>query len=117
LWKVTDEIDEVLKRIELSEKQQQPLPNSITAHELLQMCYRGQVKLTPQQIRSATECLPFESPKLSAAAVSHMNEKSFAAALERAIERSKKPLPLPAKTIEHDPAELKGPMSRLVRRF
>jgi hypothetical protein len=54
---------------------------------------------------------------------------NFPDALEaelRAIERSKAPLPyelseatlpLPAPTIEHAPEELKGPMSRLVRRF
>jgi hypothetical protein len=46
-----------------------------------------------------------------------MDEKSFAAALERAIERSKKPTPLPAPTIEHDAAEMKRPMARLMRRF
>jgi len=40
-------------------------------------------------MRAAIECLPFENPKLSATAVSHMDERSFAAALERAIERCK----------------------------
>jgi hypothetical protein len=53
----------------------------------------------------AIEALPFEVPKLSATAIASMDEKSFAAALDRAIERSK----LPA-------SELKKPMSRY-RRF
>ena len=42
---------------------------------LLQMAYRGQVQLTPQQMRAAIEALPFEVPKLGG---------SFAERLERA---------------------------------
>jgi hypothetical protein len=75
------------------------------------------VKLTPQQARCAIEALPFENPKVSAVAISHMNGNDFASALDRAIERSKAPLALNAPTvIEHDPAELKKPNARY-RRF
>lgn len=54
--------------------------SGITALPLLQMAYRGQVQLTPQQMRAAIEALPFEVPKLSATAIATMDERSFAAA-------------------------------------
>ena len=71
-------------------------------------------------MRAAIECLQFEVPKVSAVAVSHMNGQDFASALERAIQRSRQPLPLSAsKTIEHDPPvsaeEMKRPFSRYRR--
>jgi hypothetical protein len=60
---------------------------------------------------------PYENPRVSVA-VTHMNGKSFAEALDRAIAGSKSPLPLSApKTIEHSSTEMKGPMSRLYRRY
>jgi hypothetical protein len=93
------------------------LPENITALPLLQMAYRGQVQLTPQQMRAAIEALPFEVPKLSASAITTMDEKSFAAALERCIERSKQPVPRLNGAVEPLPLEeLKRPMSRY-RRF
>jgi hypothetical protein len=93
------------------------LPDNITALPLLQMAYRGQVQLTPQQMRAAIETLPFEVPKLSAAAITTMDEKSFAAALDRAIERSSSPVPRLNGPVERlPPEELKRPMSRY-RRF
>jgi hypothetical protein len=119
---VADAVDEVLNRIE-QQKVEPALPEDIMALPLLQMAYRGQAKLTPQQMRAAIEALPFENPKVSAVAISHMTDKSFAAALERAIERSQSPHvmnrpALPAPTVEHDAGELKGPfVSRLDRRF
>jgi len=80
------------------------------------MGYRGQVKLSPQQVRCAIEALPFEVPKLSATAIATMDGKSFAEALDRAIERSKGP-PLLNGPVGPLPAtELKKPMSRY-RRF
>jgi hypothetical protein len=36
------------------------------------------VKASPQQMRAAIECLPFEEPKLSAMAVTAMDPNSFA---------------------------------------
>ena len=71
LWKVTDSVDEVLNRIE---QQKEPeLPEGIMALELLQLAYRGKIKLTPQQARCAIESLPYETPKLSATAIATMN--------------------------------------------
>jgi hypothetical protein len=52
------------------------------------MVYRGEVKLSPQQMRAAIEAMPYENPKLSAMAISSMNEHDFALKLDRAIERS-----------------------------
>ena len=112
---MSDRIAAVLDQIEA--QQQEPiLPDNITALPLLQMAYRGQVQLTPQQMRAAIEALPFEVPKLSASAITTMDEKSFAAALERAIERSKSPPLLNGPVEPLSPEEAKKPMSRY-RRF
>ena len=70
------------------EPEEPSLPKDIRALELLQMVYRGEAKATPQQMRAAIECLPFEEPKLSAMAVTAMDPNSFARALDRAIECS-----------------------------
>jgi len=87
---VVDAVDEVLNRIE-QQKEEPELPEGIMALELLQLAYRGKVKLTPQQARCAIESLPYETPKLSATAITTMDGKSFADALERAIIRSQSP--------------------------
>jgi hypothetical protein len=106
---------------EVVEGELQRLPEGITALPLLQMAYRGQVQLTPQQMRAAIGALPFEVPKLSATAITSMDEKSFAAQLDRAIERSKQvPMLNGPKTIEHEPLvsseDLKKPFQSF-RRF
>jgi hypothetical protein len=115
LWKVVDAVDEVLNRIE-QQKVEPDLPDDVMALPLLQMAYRGKVKLTPQQIRAAIEALPYENPKVSAVAISHMSGEDFASALDRAIERSRQPTPLLAPTIEHSPSEMRKHMARY-RRF
>src|SRR5215813_10227986 len=93
------------------------LPEGIMALELLQLAYRGKIKLTPQQARCAIESLPYETPKLSAAAIATMDGKSFAEALERAIARSQQPGPMLNGPVEQLPAtEFKKPMQRY-RRF
>ena len=113
---MVDAVDEVLNRIE-QQKEEPQLPGGIMALPLLQMAYRGKVKLTPQQARCAIEALPYENPKLSAVAHGHFDGTDFASRLERAIERSKSPLALNAPAaIERDPSELKKPNARY-RRF
>jgi hypothetical protein len=98
----------------------QHLPENIGALPLLQMAYRGQVQLTPQQMRAAIEALPFEVPKLSAAAVATIDGQTFAEALERCIERSKQTVPRLNGKVEHEPLvsanDLKKPFSSY-RRF
>jgi hypothetical protein len=111
LWKVVDAVDEVLNRIE-QQKEEPELPEGILALELLQMAYRGKIKLTPQQARCAIESLPYETPKLGATAVATMDGQDFAAALDRCIERSKQPVPLLNSPTEQLPAsELRKPFS------
>ena len=113
---MVDAVNELLDRIE-QQLVQPDLPEGIMALPLLQMAYRGKVQLTPQQMRAAIEALPFEVPKLSATAISSMDEKSFAAALERAIERSKSPPPLLNAPLEQiDASVMKKPFPHY-RRF
>ena len=76
------------KNLVQPEDPEPPLPEGIGALQLLQKVYRGEVKASPQQMRAAIECLPFEEPKLSAMAVTAMDPNSFARALDRAIECS-----------------------------
>ena len=79
---------------------------------------RGKLKLSPPQMRLLIELLPYHAPKLMAVGV--MNGDSFAAQLDRAIERNQrremklidaKPVPVEP----HPASELKGPMARLRR--
>ena len=108
---MVDAVDEVLNRIE-QQKEEPELPEGIMALPLLQMAYRGKVKLTPQQARCAIEALPYETPKLSATAIATMDGKDFAAALDRTIERGQQPVPLLNGSIEQLPAsELRKPIS------
>ena len=92
--------------------------DEIKALAYLQSIYRDPMEATPTRMRAAIECLPFENPKLSATAIATLDGKSFADALDRAIERSKSPPMLNAPTIELvDATEMKKPMSRLYRRY
>ena len=51
------------------EPQEPTLPEGVGALRLLQMVYRGEVKVSPQQMRAAIEALPFENPKLQAVGI------------------------------------------------
>jgi len=87
----------------------------------LQSIYRDENRPDSMRIRCAVEALPYENPRVSAVAVSHMNDQDFATALDRAIERSRSPLPLPAPKqiearVEQVSAEtMKRPFSRYRR--
>ena len=90
------------------------LPKDIGAHELLQMVYRGEITVTPQQLSAAREAIAYERPKLTATA--HF-QGSLYDALEQAIERrGNRPPPtllLEAKPVEPQSAEvLKRPFVR-----
>ena len=62
--------------------------------------------------------MPYETPKLSATAIVTMDGKSFAEALERAIERSKQPALLNGPAPPELPAsELRKPMAHYRNNF
>ena len=116
---MVDAVDEVLNRLE-QQKEEPELPEGIMALPLLQMAYRGKVRLTPQQARCAIEALPYETPKLTAVAHAHFQGNDFASQLERAILRSRSPQVLNAPAvIEHEftvsPEEMKRPFQRYRR--
>jgi hypothetical protein len=75
--------------------------------DFLQKVYRSPRQPLAVRMRAAAIALPFESPKLTAMAVSSMNGKDFAAMLERAIARSQAPL----KQIELKPNETAKPIA------
>jgi hypothetical protein len=83
-------VERMLERIE-AQMQASPLgPKGIRALQLLQMAYRGEIELTPQQFAAAKEALPFEEPKLGAMAVGSISGQDFATLLDRAIRASGK---------------------------
>jgi hypothetical protein len=92
------------------------LPKGTTARQFLQMVMRGELEPTHKQFIAAKVLIEYEEPKLSAVAVGHMDGTSFAAQLDRCIERSKAPyVPRALPALEQHPAsELKGnfPMRR-----
>jgi len=97
------------------------IPDDMDLWDLAVAVVRGKIKLPPPQMRFLIEMLPYIRPKLSAAAITTIDEKSFAAQLERCIERSRAPVLNPPKIIEHEQlvsaAELKRPFPRNYRRF
>ena len=106
--------------VDLSSKQilveDEVIPDDIPLMKLADSVVRGKVKLSPQQQRMLIEMLPYVAPKLSATAIAHYGP-NFADALEKAIERSRSPVPVLNGPVEPLPAEeLKKPMSRY-RRF
>jgi len=91
----------------------------ITPLDFLEAVYLNPSLPLGMRMRAATEAAKYRHPRVSAIAHTTMDSQSFADALERAIKRSEAPLPLPGpgKTIEHDAQELRGPFTRLERRF
>ena len=115
---MTDNIDDVLDRIEKSEALGEAETESTNALALLRSIYRNPQHPLGVRIRCAVEALPYENPKLSAIGVSSIPAHDFAAALERAIVRSQSPTPaalLPPPE-QHPAEEVRKPMARL-RRF
>ena len=113
---MTDELEDILDRME-QQPEQCVLPPGTTARQFMQMVMRGELEPTPRQMSAAKALIEYEEPKLSAVAVGHMDQTSFAAALERCLARSaatylpKPALPPPE---QHPASELRGnfPMRR-----
>jgi hypothetical protein len=78
-----------------------PVVSPENALEYLQSIYRNPSEPDGRRMRAAVAAPPFESPKLTAMAVSSLSGNDFAAMLERAIARSRAPL-----QIEHSDREL-----------
>ena len=74
--------------------QEEEAPDGETALALLQAVYRDKQVPLHTRIRCASEALPYEAPRLSAMAVTSMSGHDFAAALDRAIQRSQGKPPL-----------------------
>ena len=94
---MTDRISDVLDRLEAQQQRDDgsaelELAPDETSLDFLQKVYRSSGQPLATRMRAAAIALPFESPKLTAMAVSSMNGEHFAAMLERAIARSQAPL-------------------------
>ena len=85
-------LDDVGQRAERREVEQGP--EGETSLQLMQNVYRDRKQPLAVRVRCAVEAAPYENPRVSPVAVAHMNGNDFASALDRAIERSKKPTPL-----------------------
>jgi hypothetical protein len=83
----------------IDEINERDAPDGETAIQLLQSIYRNKLMPLPIRMRAASLALPFEQPKLSAIAYL-ADAHGFAAALDRAIERSEKRSEM--KVIEHN---------------
>jgi hypothetical protein len=72
------------------------------ALEYVQDVYKGRRPADPWRMRAAIAALQFETPKLTATAMTNLNGQDFSSMLERAIARSE------GKLIEHREVEEDG---------
>ena len=72
-----------------------------TSLSFLRKIYRSPAQPMSRRLRAAMAALPHEHPKLGIIATTNMNGDTFAAMLDRAIERSG----TATKQIEHQPGE------------
>jgi hypothetical protein len=79
------QLDAILNQIEAEAAVE--APDGETALRLLQAVYRNKRAPLSIRMRAAALAIPYESPKLAVTALLH-DEVSFAAALDRAIQRS-----------------------------
>ena len=109
------ELDQEEKLLQEAKPEVEDGPEGQTSLQLMQNVYRDRKLPLAVRVRCAVEAAPYENPRVSAVAVTHMNSQSFAEALDRAISRSNGPVLLNSPP-ELSASELKGPMARL-RRF
>jgi len=79
-----------------------PAQSTIKAPELADMVMRGEVKLSPQQMRAMIELLPFHAPKLHSVGVGYLKGEDFPSRLDRAIEASNKAKVIEARAINSE---------------
>jgi len=96
--------DTILPELQLLEAKQQHsvIPKGVTAPELADMVMRGEVKLSPQQMRAMIELLPFHAPKLHSVGVGYLKGEDFPSRLDRAIEASNKAKVIEARAINSE---------------
>src|SRR5215472_15656491 len=87
------------------------IPDDVPYDEIADRVVRGKLKLSREQMRLLIELLPYHRPKLTAVATAALDGRSFGELLDKAIERSQRPLKLieAAPVPVHPPEELKGP--------
>jgi len=109
---VTDELEDILDRIEQQSEVLPLPPKGTTARQFLQMVMRGEIDPTPKQFNAAKVLIEYQEAKLSAVALGHFDGQDFASALERAILRSQAhyvPRPALAPPVQQSADELKKP--------
>jgi hypothetical protein len=84
----------------------------VTPLDFLEAVYCNPNLPLATRLRAAIEAAPYRHPKLSAAAIGHFEGKTFAEALDRAIERSKSPPMLNGPVKELPASEMKKPFVR-----
>jgi hypothetical protein len=85
---LTDNVLEVLDRIEAQRAQRDAEDEPCNALEYVQDVYRGRRVADPWRMRAAIAALQFETPRLGVIATTNLSDKDFAHLLDRAIERS-----------------------------
>jgi hypothetical protein len=105
---MSNKIREVFDQIEARTVEDKTIPDDVPLLELADQVVRGKVKLSAQQMRMLIEMLPFVAPKLSAVGFVR-DADTFAARLEKCINRSEKVKREPQRLIEdmrgRDPRE------------
>jgi hypothetical protein len=82
---VLDTVDAALGEIEEAAQRTQVIDRPTDALTFLRAVYQNSSVPLPVRIRCAVECLPFESPKLSATAI--VQGQDFAALLDARLKR------------------------------
>ena len=118
---MTDELEDILDRME-QQSEHVVLPEGTTARQFMQMVMRGEIDPDPKQFNAAKVLIEYEEPRLSAVAVGHLDQNSFAQALERCLARSAQAhLPKPEALLpppeQHPASEVKGNFALRRRNF
>jgi hypothetical protein len=85
---LTDNVLEVLDKIEAQRAQRDAEVEPRNALEYVLDVYKGRRIADPWRMRAAIAALQFETPRLGVIATTNINEQDFARLLDRAIERS-----------------------------
>jgi hypothetical protein len=107
---VSDELEDILDRAEQREEPERILTGPATELDFFQAVYLNENLPLGYRLKAAAERAKYTHAQLRAVHIGHLDQNSFAAALERAILRSQSqyvPRALPAPE-QHPASELKG---------